>query len=92
MVYKYDDCIEKIGTRTVPLLCKHRFSQRERLCNGVLLRHVELKSKKEVYYPNRIYSYMPLVNYLRSFLNKPGFDSLCSEWKNRINENGASNH
>ena len=84
MVYKYDDCIEKIGTRTVPLLCKHRFSQRERLCNGVLLRHVELKSKKEVYYPNRIYSYMPLVNYLRSIhgrnFTKPFDPRNLSDW------------
>jgi len=89
VVYKYDDCIEKIGTRTVPLNCKQRFSEREHPCNGVLLRRVELHNMKEVYYPNRVYCYMPLINYLKVFLNRPGFDSLCNEWKNNINRDGA---
>ena len=79
-VYKYDDCIEKVGTRTVPLNCKYRFSGREHPCNGVILRRIELRSKKEVYYPNRVYCYIPLICYLKMFLNRSGFDSLCNEW------------
>ena len=78
MVYKYDDCIDKVGTRVVPKLCSSRFSNRQPACNGTLLRRVELANKSMIYYPFRVYCYMPLFNYL---LNRPGFPDLCDEWK-----------
>ena len=52
MVYNYKDYIEKRGTRIVPLNGKHRFSECESACNSILLRRIELRSKREVYYPN----------------------------------------
>ena len=55
MVYNYDDCLERNGTQTVALNCKYRFSGRQSPCNGVLLRCMELSSKKKVFYPNRVF-------------------------------------
>ena len=89
MVYKYDYCIEKRGTRSMPLKCHYRFSSRESPCCGDLLRRIELSSKREVFYPNRVYCYMPLLYYLRNFLNRPYFDHLCNEWKKTISEEGV---
>lgn len=88
MVYDYDKCFEKNGTVTVPLNCKYRFSGRESPCNGMLLRCIELCSKKQVLYPNRVFCYMPLKFYLKKLLGRPGFDNLCSEWKDKVNPEG----
>ena len=88
MVYDYNDCIEKRGIRTMPLVCKYRFSGHESPCNGTLLRSIELRSRREIFYPYRVYCYMPLLYYLKMFVNRPNFDSLCSEWKKHINEPG----
>ena len=84
MVYKYEDCIEKVGTQTLSKCCLNRFSNRESACRGVLLRRVEHKGR-EIYYPNRVYCYMPLRSHLEIVLNRPGFDDLCSQWKNSTN-------
>lgn len=89
MVYDYDSCIEKNGMDTVPLNCKYRFSGRESPCNGALLRCMELRSKKQVFYPYRVFCYMPLKFYLKRFLSRPNFDTLCSEWKNNVDPDGV---
>lgn len=86
MVYDYNDCIEKRGIRTMPLVCKYRFSGHESPCNGTLLRSIELRSRREIFYPYRVYCYMPLLYYLKMFVNRPNFDSLCSEWKKHVND------
>ena len=82
MVYKYEDCIEKVGTRILPKLCTNRLSNRASPCNGYLLRRVELANNKVIYYPNRTYCYMTLYNYLDTLLNRPRFCDLCKQWKN----------
>lgn len=51
MVYKYEDCIEKVGTIFEPRSCTSRFSNREHSCNRSLLRRVELSNKRIIYYP-----------------------------------------
>ena len=66
------------------MLFKSLLYNRECACRGVLLRLVEHKGR-EVYYPNRVFCYMPLRNHLEIDLNPPGFDNLCSQWKNSTN-------
>ena len=88
-VYKYDDCIETVGATVIPKLCKNRFSNSERVCNGALLRRVELANKSVIYYPNRVYCYMPLYNYMNTLLSKPGFNDLCNQWKIEESSDGT---
>ena len=89
MVYKYEDCIEKIGTRILPKLCTNRLSNHAPPCNGSLLRRVELANNKVIYYPNRTYCYMTLYNYLDTLLNKPRFCDQCEQWKNERRNDGT---
>ena len=74
----WQDCTEKIGSREVARICKNRFSNQERPCNGELVRRVELINKNIIFYPNRVYCYMPLCRYLANLVNRPGFDALCN--------------
>ena len=88
-VYKFEDCTEKIGSREVARICKNRFSNQERPCNGELVRRVELINKNIIFYPNRVYCYMPLCRYLANLVNRPGFDALCNQWKTNISNDGV---
>lgn len=45
-VYKYSECVEKIGSR----VSRHASS-----CNGTLLKRVELQGGKIIYYPVRVF-------------------------------------
>ena len=88
-IYKFDDCTEKIGSRKVARICNTRFSNRERPCNGELVRRIELINKNIIFYPSHVYCYMPLCSYRATLVNRPGFDALCNQWKTNISNDGV---
>ena len=71
-VYKYDNCITVVGTTKVALQCKQRNSNYVQPCNGKLLKQVELLDHKVIFYPMKVYCYMPLHYYFHTLLNRPG--------------------
>ena len=88
-VYKYSDCIETSGVTVTPKVCSHRNSTRAKTCNSALLQRVELPStNRTIFYPIKVYCYIPLYNYMQSLLNKPGFEQLCDHWKTVYRKDG----
>ena len=85
-VYMYANCFESVGTCKQPKLYNYKEYGREHPCNGVLLRQVELLSNRVVFYPLKVYCYMPLYNSLQTLLSRPRFNELCNQWKrdNRV--------
>ena len=80
-IYEYDSCLEIIGTRRIPKLCKHKASQYAVSCNGELLRSISLLSGKIVFYPRKVFCFMSLRQYFSSLLNRTDFINLCNHWK-----------
>lgn len=80
-VYKYNDCFCNMNGAMVPQLCKHRSSNFGPVCNGPLLKCVELLDNKILFYPLKVYCYLPLHYYLSTLLNRPGFCEQCDHWK-----------
>ena len=71
--------------RIKPNLCSaivFRGRSRQR-CKGILLKTVELASKRTIYYPLMTYCYLNLEVSLQSLLRDPSFTSECSLWKSR---------
>ena len=87
-VYRISDCTELVGSTVVPKLCTHKNSARSRLCNGALVKRVEL-CKKTIYYPMKVYCYTPLYKYIQSLLSRPGFPQMCDHWKKEHREEGV---
>ena len=87
MVYKYADCIKSWHNNCT----KTMFHNRAQICNGSLLRRVELANKRRINYPCRVYCYMPLYNYMVTLLNSPGFPDLFDQWKRDESNNAAFN-
>ena len=80
-VYKYSDCIEKVGTIVSPQVCVHKVSRYARPCNGVLLKTVELQGGEVIHYPIKVFCYMPLKLSLELLLKRPGFHQRCEHWR-----------
>lgn len=88
-VYKYSECVEKSGAAVTPKVCSHRNSAHAKACSSVLLQRVKLPStNKTIFYPLKVYCYIPLFNYMQSLLNRPGFEKLCDHWKIAYGKNG----
>ena len=64
-------------------LCSHvdPLDSRRRLCNGILLKTVELASGKAIFYPLMTYCYIDFHPSLQCLLLDQNFTSLCSHWK-----------
>ena len=92
-VWKYDDCIEGHSTRQTAKLCSHTSSfskghNRTHVCKGILLKTVELASKRKVFYPLMTYCYIDLHTSLQNLLLDKDFVTNCNHWKSRtIHEN-----
>ena len=87
-VYKYSDCIDRVGTRVLPRQCVHKASRYAHPCNGALLKTVELQGGRKIHYPLRVFCYMPLHQSLQILLNRPGFHEHCEHWKEETRESG----
>ena len=88
-VQNYTNCLESVGTRKVPKLCSYRCFSQERPCGGTLLRQVELLGNRMVFYPLKVYCYMPLFNSLQILLARPNFNELCNDWKAKHTSDGV---
>ena len=73
------NCIDRTG---VSNLCEYKEFPHSQRCNFVLLKTVELASRKKVLYPNNVYCY----NSLKS--SQPDFAALCEHWRKRKVGNG----
>ena len=92
-VWNYDDCIEGHSIRQTAKLCSYtsRFSRGHYLtqeCKGILLKTVELASKRKVFYPLMTYCYIDLHTSLQNLLLDKDFVTNCNHWKSRtVQEN-----
>lgn len=82
-LYDYNDCIKKVGDAFEIKLCDYKASDHTQPCNQALLRYVERPNKSMLYYPFKMYCYMPLYNYLNTLLSRPDFCDLCNHWKGK---------
>ena len=67
-VWKLEDCIEGLGIHKKSKLCPYkspfRRDHRRQRCNGVLLKTVELATKRKMFYPLMTYCYIDLKQLL----------------------------
>ena len=89
-VYKYENCLEGSGRYERSKNCERNLGPRKGRCNTMLLRTVELSSGRKVLYPLKVYCYKSLIESLQEFLRRPGFASMCEEWrKNFLSHPGS---
>ena len=84
-IYTYENCLENVRTRVTPKVCKYKASRHASICNGALLRSVNLLSGKTIFYPRKVFCFMSLTQYFSLLLNRTDFINLCGHWKNISN-------
>ena len=84
-IYPMKDCIDRPG---VSKLCKYRAFPRSSMCNSVLLKTVELASRKKILYPFSVYCYNSLKSNLDRLFAQPDFVELCEHWRKRNHASG----
>ena len=84
-VWKYEDCIDGHGLHQKTRLCSYisPLSRDRRVCNGILLKTVELASNRKIFYPFMTYCYIDLRTSLQTLLLDPDFSKKCVHWKSR---------
>lgn len=79
-VYPTKDCIDRPG---VSERCKYKPFPRSQRCNFVLLKTVELASRKRVMYPHSVYCYNSIKSSIERLFSKANFLTLCEHWRKR---------
>ena len=83
-VWDFSECIERQGVQTKPKLCTTLLlGRRRQRCRGILLKTVELATKRTIFYPLMTYCYLNLSVSLQSLLLDPAFTTECALWKTR---------
>lgn len=92
-VWKFEDCIEGHGIHKKAKLCPYkspfRRTHHRQRCNGVLLKTVELATKRKIFYPHMTYCYIDLKTSLQQLLLDPEFINSCTLWKTRDESTGT---
>lgn len=87
-IYSFKKCVD-VGCKSK--LCSyvafpnHPHVSRRAPCNTVLLKTVELQSRK-ILYPFKIFCYMSIESSLQQLLQQPNFCTLCDEWRHRTTD------
>ena len=81
-IYEFDDCFEVVGTKKIPKRCIHRSSSYAPICNSALFKQVELMNGRTIYYPIKVYCYMPLLQSFQKLLYRQSFHKQCDHWRN----------
>ena len=62
---------------------KHPLKNRRIKCNAPLFKKVILPSGRELYKPIHVYVYCSVIDTLKRFLKRPGFEKRCEHWRQR---------
>lgn len=81
-LYKYCDCIEKVGTLTKPKACSNVVWAKQ--CRQPLLHEIVSVSGNTKFYHYRVYCYRSVINSLQRLLLRPGFMGLCESTSKRF--------
>ena len=57
-------------------------------CGQQLLKSVILSNRRKTFYPIKVYCYNSLIAALKELLVRPGFYSMCCQWKTKDNTSG----
>lgn len=88
-LYNFDDSYEQLHGRKVTKKCAfvqfphHRQHFRRTKCGEPLLKEVQLKTGETKLYPFKVYCYNSVIENLKYFLQRPGFQTKCELWRNR---------
>ena len=82
-IYNMKDCFERPGVSKF-----QEFSSKSP-CNTLLLKTVEVASKKKILYPFKIYCYQSIKDSLQKLFNQPNFDKHCEHWRTRSSIEGT---
>ena len=88
-LYNFDDCYETLHRRKVSKTCTfvqhphHRQRFRRTACGEPLLKEVSLKTGETKLYPFKVYCYHSIIDNLKHFLQRPGFEAKCELWRSR---------
>ena len=82
-IYHMDECLEKQGSRQIPKTCSHIGLGQKFECNNILLKTVELVTKKKIFYPLMTYCYIDLSTSLQQLLKHSKFIEMCQKWRSR---------
>lgn len=79
-IYPIEKCIDRPG---VSKPCGYKEFPNSRKCDFILLKTVELASRKRIMYPNSVYCYNSLRSCLELLFSQSDFPGLCEQWKSR---------
>ena len=79
-IYNMKTCIERPGVSKACHFLEYTHSKR---CNTLLLKTVELASKRRILYPYKVYCYQRVKDSLDRLFRQPNFADLCEHWKTR---------
>ena len=88
-IYKYDECIDTVGSQKIPKTCSHvefpnhPHSICRKPCGNKLLSEVELSNGSKRFYPRKVYCYRSLKESLAGLLEKDGKLEACERWRQR---------
>ena len=88
-LYNFNDCYEQLHRRKVTKKCSfvqfphHRQHFRRTKCGEPLLKEVLLKTGETKLYPFKVYCYNSIIENLKHFLQRPGFEAKCEMWRSR---------
>lgn len=93
-VYPFVQCIESSGAHRKSKMCSfrryplHPHMRMRSPCGTLLLKSVELASRKTYLYPFLMYCYLGLDVSLQSMFGRPNFFNDCEKWRSMPHSNG----
>ena len=76
-LYKYKDCLERVGTQNECLECLPKKQVH-------LLKKIVTSSGSLKYYPHLVYPYVSIVSQLQTLIKRPGFLEYCESWRTKF--------
>lgn len=87
-IYKFEDCVTKVGTRTIITTCKSK--QFQKSCNHLLMKEVITSGGTKKFYPHKVYCFISLISYLQTLIMRSGFVEQCESTRNLFSPSGYS--
>lgn len=87
-IYRFEECVKKVGTRRVSALCKRTRFRKQ--CNQVLMKQIVTKTGTMKFYPFKVYCYVSLVACIQTLVLQRGFVEQCESTRTQFSASGLS--
>ena len=87
-IYRFEECVKKVGTRTTSALCKCKLFRKH--CNQVLMKQIVTRNGTIKFYPLKVYCYVSLISCLQALVMRTGFVEQCESTRTQFSASGLS--